>query len=49
MASTCFFQLHLPAYTSFELLDVRMRYAINNCVAIDTDNQASTSSVFEED
>ena len=48
MASTCFFQLHLPNYSAYEFLELRMRYAINNCVAIDADNQSASTSVFED-
>lgn len=37
-AQTCFFQLRLPHYTSMEILDERLKYAINNCRSIDMDN-----------
>ncbi|ESN90899.1 hypothetical protein HELRODRAFT_104310 [Helobdella robusta] len=37
-AQTCFFQLKLPFYTSKTMLQEKLRYAINNCKSIDTDN-----------
>ncbi|XP_047141184.2 probable E3 ubiquitin-protein ligase HERC1 isoform X1 [Hydra vulgaris] len=37
-AQTCFFVLRLPPYTTKNIMEDRIRYAINNCLAIDTDN-----------
>ena len=34
---TCFFSLHLPKYSSEEILRKRLLYAISNCVALDAD------------
>jgi len=44
VSHTCFFSIDLPAYTSKELLQTRLLYAIENCVAIDADN---TTVAFE--
>lgn len=35
-----FFQIELPKYTSYEILRDKLRYAITNCQAIDTDGRA---------
>lgn len=37
-AQTCFFVLRLPPYSSKSIMADKLRYAINNCRAIDTDN-----------
>ncbi|XP_066930429.1 probable E3 ubiquitin-protein ligase HERC1 [Clytia hemisphaerica] len=37
-AQTCFFVLRLPPYSSKTIMAQKLRYAINNCRAIDTDN-----------
>lgn len=37
-AQTCFFVLRLPPYTTKKVMAEKLRYAINNCRAIDTDN-----------
>jgi hypothetical protein len=34
-ASTCFFQLHLPKYTSLEALREKLLYACYNCKDLD--------------
>lgn len=34
---TCFFTVDIPEYTTLEAMTDRMRYAIENCTAIDTD------------
>ena len=36
---TCFFSLEVPKYSSFELLKEKLKYAISNCQAIDTDGR----------
>ncbi|XP_065224595.1 probable E3 ubiquitin-protein ligase HERC1 isoform X2 [Planococcus citri] len=41
-AQTCFFQLRLPNYSSMEILEERLKYAINNCRSIDMDNYMLT-------
>jgi len=38
VAHTCFFSLELPAYSSLELMQEKLRYAIHNCQAIDGDD-----------
>ena len=37
VAHTCFFSLELPSYSSLEVMKDKLRYAIFNCWAIDTD------------
>ena len=37
VASTCFFWISLPNYSSAEILKQKLLYAINNCTDIDTD------------
>ena len=32
-----FFSIELPAYTTLEAMEDRLRYAFTNCTAIDTD------------
>ena len=34
-ASTCFFQLHLPPYSSAAVLKERLLYAVTHCLAMD--------------
>ena len=36
-AHTCFFTVDLPQYTTLEAMTEKVRYAIENCQAIDTD------------
>jgi len=40
VAHTCFFSIELPKYSSYELLRDKLKYAITNCQAIDTDGRA---------
>jgi len=40
MSHTCFFTIDLPEYTSLEAMGRKVRYAMENCTAIDIDNQA---------
>jgi hypothetical protein len=40
MAHTCFFTVDLPEYTSLEAMSHKVRYAMENCTAIDIDNRA---------
>eukprot|EP00730_Choanoeca_flexa_P001737 TRINITY_DN10762_c0_g3_i2.p4 TRINITY_DN10762_c0_g3~~TRINITY_DN10762_c0_g3_i2.p4 ORF type:complete len:113 (+),score=23.85 TRINITY_DN10762_c0_g3_i2:3787-4125(+) len=42
-ALTCFFLLKLPKYSSSEVLEAKLRYAVTNCKAIDSDSYARTS------
>jgi len=39
-AHTCFFALDLPKYSSYEVMKEKLKYAIVNCQAIDTDGRA---------
>jgi hypothetical protein len=41
-ADTCFFTLHLPAYSSTEVLRERIMYAIRHCTDMDADALHST-------
>jgi len=36
-AATCSYQLYLPKYSSVEVMEKRLRYAVVNCMSIDTD------------
>jgi hypothetical protein len=38
VAHTCFFSLELPAYKTLDLMKEKLRYAFNNCMAIDADD-----------
>lgn len=38
MTHTCFFTIDLPEYTSLDHMSAKVRYAMENCTAIDTDN-----------
>ena len=40
MAHACFFSLHLPRYSSDEVMRERLLYAIENCTALDADYRA---------
>ena len=42
-SATCANTLYLPVYTSAAQLEARLRYAIYNCVAIDTDTAPRTA------
>ena len=37
-AQTCFFQIRLPGYSSEQIMEQKMKYAIRNCQTIDMDN-----------
>jgi HECT-domain (ubiquitin-transferase) len=43
-AHTCFFTLDLPQYSSLKVLGRRLKYAILNCRAIDTDHDVGNFS-----
>eukprot|EP01016_Furgasonia_blochmanni_P046718 TRINITY_DN6774_c0_g1_i7.p1 TRINITY_DN6774_c0_g1~~TRINITY_DN6774_c0_g1_i7.p1 ORF type:complete len:363 (-),score=64.52 TRINITY_DN6774_c0_g1_i7:92-1087(-) len=45
-AHTCFFSIDMPVYSSMEIMKTRLKYAITNCTAIDTDG--STNDVWNE-
>ena len=47
-ASTCFFDLHLPRYTSADALTERLKYAIYNCRGIDLDYVAHDTAAWGE-
>jgi hypothetical protein len=36
---TCFFSLEVPKYSAYEILKEKLKYAISNCQAIDTDGR----------
>jgi len=36
-AATCSYQLYLPKYSCVEVMEKRLRYAVVNCMSIDTD------------
>jgi hypothetical protein len=48
-AHTCFFQLDLPAYTTYEACRERCLYAITECAEIDMDGRAGDLGLFSED
>jgi hypothetical protein len=43
-ATTCYFTLKLPAYSSLEVMTQKMRYVIANCAEIDADFAVTTQS-----
>jgi len=45
IAHTCFFSFDLPPYSTFELCQSKLRYAIHNCQAIDIDFNPTSSSL----
>ena len=47
VAHTCFFSIELPKYSSYEILRDKLKYAITNCQAIDTDGRAY--DIWDED
>lgn len=49
MSHTCFFTIDLPAYTSRAALEAKLRYAVQHCQAIDTDNDASRDDWAEDE
>lgn len=36
-ATTCYFTLKLPAYSSYDVLSKKLKYVIANCAEIDAD------------
>jgi hypothetical protein len=36
-ATTCYFTLKLPSYSSIEVMTAKLKYVINNCSEIDAD------------
>ncbi|OQR91627.1 HECT E3 ubiquitin ligase, partial [Thraustotheca clavata] len=44
VSHTCFFSLELPRYTSREVLEARLTYAIYNCQAIDGDGDTMAAN-----
>ena len=46
-ASTCFFSLTLPEYSSAEILKEKLTYAINNVTTMETDFQTNSSEIAE--
>jgi len=52
VSHTCFFGLDIPLYTSADVLEKKLAYAIENCSSIDADaslQQASGQHNDEED
>ena len=39
LGKTCFFSMHLPPYSTIEIMEEKIIYAIENCSAIDLDNE----------
>ena len=48
-AGTCDFSISLPRYSSAAVMEERLLFAIRNCVAIDTDDNASSLSGDEDE
>ena len=46
-ASTCFFSLTLPEYSSAQVLKEKLMYAINNVTTMETDFQTNSSEILE--
>jgi len=46
-ASTCFFNLKLPRYSTYEITKEKVLYAIHNCFAIDADSDSVDRSDWE--
>ena len=46
-ASTCFFSLALPEYSSQELLKAKLLFAINNVTTMETDFQTNSAEIAE--
>jgi len=46
-ASTCFFSLTLPEYSSAEVLKEKLTYAINNVTTMETDFQTNSAEIAE--
>uniref|UniRef100_A0A7S4DLT3 Uncharacterized protein n=1 Tax=Lotharella globosa TaxID=91324 RepID=A0A7S4DLT3_9EUKA len=46
-AHTCFFMLQLPAYTNYETMCQKVKYAITHCTAIDGDHSYNAASHIE--
>eukprot|EP01119_Soliformovum_irregulare_P017292 TRINITY_DN5115_c0_g1_i2.p1 TRINITY_DN5115_c0_g1~~TRINITY_DN5115_c0_g1_i2.p1 ORF type:complete len:2108 (+),score=625.85 TRINITY_DN5115_c0_g1_i2:350-6673(+) len=44
---TCFFELELPAYSSYEVMREKLIYAISECEAIDTDFNPSNADIWQ--
>ena len=49
MSHCCFFVLDLPHYTSEDVMTERVKYAMANCRAIDTDDYARTQMTVNID
>lgn len=46
-ASTCFFSLTLPEYSSIEVLKEKLMYSINNVTTMETDFQTNSAEIAE--
>ena len=49
IAATCFFKLSLPSYSSKEILEKKLLFAIRHCSLIDTDNTGNTIIGLDSD
>jgi hypothetical protein len=47
LSHTCFFELELPEYSSFDVLRQKIVYAITECEAIDTDFNPNNADMWE--
>ena len=45
IAHTCFFSIDLPPYDNFKLCQSKLKFAINNCQAIDVDFNPNASAL----
>lgn len=44
-ATTCYFTLKLPNYSSLEILSKKLKYVIQNCTEIDADFNVTTTEI----
>eukprot|EP01108_Squamamoeba_japonica_P000247 TRINITY_DN1033_c0_g1_i1.p1 TRINITY_DN1033_c0_g1~~TRINITY_DN1033_c0_g1_i1.p1 ORF type:complete len:311 (+),score=131.27 TRINITY_DN1033_c0_g1_i1:1-933(+) len=47
LSHTCFFDLELPPYSSFEIMRRKLLYAITQCVAMDSDFTVTNAGAWE--
>eukprot|EP01094_Clydonella_sp_ATCC50884_P001983 TRINITY_DN1151_c0_g1_i3.p1 TRINITY_DN1151_c0_g1~~TRINITY_DN1151_c0_g1_i3.p1 ORF type:complete len:2019 (-),score=883.98 TRINITY_DN1151_c0_g1_i3:250-6306(-) len=48
-ASTCFFKVSIPAYSSKEILEKKLKYAIATCRSIDTDDYNRQGNIGDDE
>lgn len=46
LSHTCFFELELPEYPTFEVMKEKLLYAITECEAIDTDFNPTNADIW---